>query len=71
MRQAWAMDIFAELGQGCIDFPAFFDVLSTQDYQGWMIIEQDSVGRSQRDPDWSPVESAKQSRDYVRAALHI
>ena len=71
MRQAWAMDIFAELGQGCIDFPAFFDVLRAQDYQGWMIVEQDSVGRSQRDPGWSPVESAKQSRDYVRAALHI
>lgn len=71
MRRAWAMDIFAELGQGCIDFPAFFDVLQTIGYQGWMIVEQDSVGRSQRDKDWSPVESARQSRDYIRDVLNI
>ena len=69
MRRAWAMDPFAELGQGCIDFPAFFDVLRSQGYQGWMIVEQDSVGRSQRDPSWSPVESARQSRDYLRDVL--
>lgn len=71
MRRAWAMDPFAELGQGCIDFPAFFDVLRSQGYQGWMIVEQDSVGRSQRDPSWSPVESARQSRDYLRDVLEV
>ncbi|MDE0142422.1 MAG: TIM barrel protein [Caldilineaceae bacterium] len=71
MRRAWAMDPFAELGQGCIDFPAFFDVLRSQGYQGWMIVEQDSVGRSQRDPIWSPVESARQSRDYLRDVLEV
>ena len=71
MRQAWAMDIFAELGRGAVDFPAFFDVLRTQGYQGWMIVEQDSVGRSQRDPSWSPVESARQSRDYIRDVLQV
>lgn len=71
MRQAWAMDIFAELGRGAIDFPAFFDALRTQSYQGWMIVEQDSVGRSQRDPGWSPVESAKISRDYLRDVLQV
>ncbi len=71
MRRAWAMDPFAELGQGCIDFPAFFDVLRTLGYEGWMIVEQDSVGRSQRDEKWSPVESAKQSRDYLRDVLKV
>lgn len=71
MRRAWAMDPFAELGQGCTDFPAFFDVLRSQGYQGWMIVEQDSVGRSQRDPSWSPVESARQSRDYLRDVLKV
>ena len=71
MRQAWAMDIFAELGRGAIDFPAFFDVLRTQGYHGWMIVEQDSVGRSQRDPSWSPVESARMSRDYLRDVIQV
>ena len=36
-----------------------------------MIVEQDSVGRSQRDPGWSPVESARQSRDYIRDVLKV
>ncbi len=71
MFQAWQMDIFAELGRGCIDFPAFFEALRTHGYQGWLIVEQDSVGRSQRDPSWSPVESARQSRDYLRDLLQI
>ena len=66
MRQAWAMDIFAELGQGCIDFPAFFEALFSHGYEGWLIVEQDSVGRSQRERGWSPHKSAKQSRDYLR-----
>lgn len=71
MSQAFAMDIFAELGQGCIDFPAFFDLLCTNQFQGWLIVEQDSVGRSARDESWSPFESAKLSRDYLRDVLNI
>ena len=71
MLQAWSMDIFAELGRGCIDFPAFFEVLRSNGYQGWLIVEQDSVGRSQRDETWSPVESAKQSRDYLQDVFQI
>lgn len=69
--QAWQMDIFAELGRGCIDFPAFFEQLRSNGYQGWLIVEQDSVGRSQRDPSWSPIESARQSRDYLRDLLKV
>ena len=71
MRQAWEMDVFAELGRGCIDFPAFVDILRAQDYQGWMIVEQDVVRRPDRDRAWSPLESAKQSRAYLRDVLHI
>ena len=71
MSRAWEMDVFAELGRGCIDFPAFFDVLFSTSYEGWLIVEQDSVGRSARDESWSPYESAKQSRDYLRALIHI
>ncbi len=71
MSQAWEMDIFAELGLGCIDFPAFFDVLRSTQYQGWLVVEQDSVGRSARDNSWSPFENAKLSRDYLRDVLKI
>lgn len=71
MRQAWAMDVFAELGQGCIDFPAFVDILRARSYQGWMIVEQDVVRRPDRQAPWSPLESAKQSRAYLRDVLKI
>ena len=71
MRQAWAMDVFAELGQGCIDFPAFIDILRARAYQGWMIVEQDVVRRPDRQTPWSPFESAKQSRAYLRDVLKI
>ena len=71
MRQAWAMDVFAELGQGCINFPAFVDILRARSYQGWMIVEQDVVRRPDRQAPWSPLESAKQSRAYLRDVLKI
>ena len=71
MRQAWAMDVFAELGQGCIDFPAFVDILRARGYQGWLIVEQDVVRRPDRESAWSPLASAKQSRAYLRDVLHI
>ena len=71
MRRAWEMGVFAELGQGCIDFPAFIDVLRTRNYQGWMIVEQDVVRRPDSQTPWSPLASAKQSRAYLRDALKI
>ena len=71
MRQAWEMDVFAELGQGCIEFPAFVDVLRVRGYQGWMIVEQDVVRRPDREGAWSPLASAEQSRAYLRDVLHI
>ncbi len=71
MRRAWEMDVFAELGQGCIDFPAFVDILRARSYQGWMIVEQDVVPRPDRQAAWSPLASAKQSRAYLRDVLRI
>ena len=71
MRQAWEMDVFAELGRGCIEFPALVDILRAGGYQGWMIVEQDVVRRPGRDGAWSPLASARQSRTYLRNVLHI
>ncbi|MDE0429509.1 MAG: TIM barrel protein [Caldilineaceae bacterium] len=71
MSHAWEMDVFAELGLGCVDFPALFDLLRSNRYQGWLVVEQDSVGRSARDNAWSPFESAKLSRDYLRDVLRV
>lgn len=32
---------FTIIGDGSIDFPAFFETLTKMDYQGWMVVEQD------------------------------
>ena len=71
LRRAWEMDVFAELGQGCIDFRGFVDTLRARGYDGWMIVEQDVVQRPGREGAWSPLDSARQSRTYLRDVLHI
>jgi inosose dehydratase len=52
--------IFAEVGRGCLDVPRLIDALRAIDYDGWLMVEQDST--------WlAPVESARLSRDYLRS----
>jgi len=51
--------IFAELGEGMVDFPAIFQVLS--DYRGWVIVEIDRTTKA------SPAESARICRRYLES----
>jgi len=53
--------IFAELGEGCVDFPHLFEVLQQANYQGWIIVETDVT----RKP--SAFESAVISRNYLKS----
>jgi inosose dehydratase len=57
----WARGKFVELGLGTIniDFPAFFQELEAQQFNGWVVVEN---SRS----DVSPVESARLNAEYVR-----
>jgi inosose dehydratase len=71
MRRAWEMGVFAELGQGGIDFPGFIDLLRSSGYQGWMIVEQDVVKDADPGKSWSPLQSAIQSRTYLREILGL
>jgi inosose dehydratase len=51
--------VFAEVGRGCLDVPALVDALREIDYDGWLMVEQDST--------WlPPPQSARMSRDYLR-----
>ena len=52
--------IFAELGEGCVDYPLIFNVLQASDYEGWIIVETDRTTKS------SAFESAKISREYLK-----
>lgn len=46
--------------EGCIDFPALFEVIKASDYQGWMVVE------AEQDPaKANPLEYAKIARAYI------
>ncbi|MHC4299237.1 MAG: TIM barrel protein [Planctomycetota bacterium] len=54
--------VFCELGRGCVDFPAVLNWLNQQDYDGWVVVEQDVLPGM-----GSPGESALRNREYLRA----
>jgi inosose dehydratase len=53
--------IFCELGQGCVDFPAVLSRLQEQNYDGWIVVEQDVLPGM-----GSPKQSAQRNREYLR-----
>jgi inosose dehydratase len=63
--QAIAANAFTIIGQGSIDFPAFFRVLEKNNYSGWMVVEQDVTYGATVIP---PVESVAASLKYLQEA---
>jgi inosose dehydratase len=55
-----AEGIFAELGEGFIDFPAVFEILQGANFQGWLIAETDVTQKQ------TALESATISRNYLK-----
>ena len=51
--------IWTELGQGCVDFPAVFQILQEAGFSGWIIVETDVTQLA------TPLESAIISREYL------
>jgi inosose dehydratase len=56
--------IFCEFGEGIVDIPRVIDALRHGNYQGWIIVEQDTTPRSS-------FESAAASRRYLHDACGI
>ena len=56
--------VFCELGRGDVDFPAFLVALQEQDYNGWIVVEQDVLPGM-----GSPYESAERNLCYLNALL--
>ena len=52
--------IFAEIGEGLVDWPAIFDILRAADYAGWVIVEIDRTTKA------SALESSTISRNYLK-----
>jgi len=53
--------IFAELGEGCVDFPSIFQVLQDAGFSGWVIVETDVTQKA------TALESAMVSRNYLKS----
>jgi inosose dehydratase len=53
--------IFVELGEGCVSFPAIFDILGQENFSGWLIVETDVTQKP------TPLDSATISRNYLRS----
>jgi len=64
-EQAIAANAFTIIGQGSVDFPAFFRVLEKNGYSGWMVVEQDVTFGATVVP---PVESVAASLKYLLQA---
>jgi inosose dehydratase len=56
-----------ELGNGLVDLPAVFRALSDVHFDGWVVIELDSVTDKNR----TPMQSAAMNRKYVEEQLGI
>lgn len=53
--------IFAELGEGMVDFPAMFAILKDAGFKGWIVVETDVTQKA------SALESAIISRNYLKS----
>jgi len=51
--------VFAELGEGMVDFPVILTALANTGFDGWLIVETDVTMKP------SPLESATISRHYL------
>lgn len=63
-EQALAAYLFPHLGQGIVDFAAVRDALSSADYRGWLVVEQDTQ-------DDGALAAATANRAYVREAFGV
>lgn len=58
--------VFTIIGQGSIDFPAFFRLLAKNGYSGWMVVEQDVTFGKTKVP---PAQSVAASLKYLRGVV--
>lgn len=66
-EQAIEEKVFTIIGEGSIDFPAFFRVLERNHYSGWMVVEQDVKFGATAVP---PAVSIAASLKYLRGVVN-
>ena len=58
---------FVELGRGTVDLPGVFRALREIEFNGWAVVELDSVP----DPSRTPAQSAAMSKDYLERVIGV
>ncbi len=58
--------VFSQIGKGCINFRAFFDLVRDLGYSGWFVVEQDVIFGQTKVP---PVESMRASLQYLKQVV--
>jgi sugar phosphate isomerase/epimerase len=66
--QAIEEKVFTIIGNGSIDFPAFFRTLERNNYAGWMVVEQDVKFGATPIP---PAQSIAASLRYLRGVVQV
>jgi inosose dehydratase len=66
-EEAIERKVFTVIGQGNIDFPAFFRTLAKNGYKGWSVVEQDVKFADTSVP--PPAESVAASLKYLRGVV--
>lgn len=51
MRDVWAGKAFVPLGEGDLDVDGFMNELIASGYDGWLVVEQDTIPQPDEDPD--------------------
>ena len=65
-EQAVGAGVFSSIGEGCIDFLEFLRLLETNQYSGWMVVEQDVIYGKTKIP---PVDSMRASLTYLKNTM--
>ena len=61
--------LYQPLGQGDVDVPAVVTALNASDYQGWYVLEQDTILPGPARPGEGPVIQVRQSLGYLNGLL--
>lgn len=67
--EAVGRGVFAPLGDGDLDLPGTLQALRAAGYDGWLVVEQDV--RLGLTPGADPLNDARRSREFIRAAVGV
>jgi inosose dehydratase len=67
--EAVRQNMYRPLGEGDVDVPAIVEHLLARGYDGWYVLEQDTVLSEEPPPGAGPVEDVRRSAEFLRTVL--